>query len=51
MRVYLPDGAPPAGFEPVQGHLEDAYLLLMHDAARVPQAEEEAPALAAGGAA
>ncbi|HEY4574060.1 MAG TPA: hypothetical protein VIJ26_08860, partial [Thermoanaerobaculia bacterium] len=51
VRVYLPDGTPPAGFEPVQANLEDAYLLLMQDAAQVPQAAEEAPALAAGDAA
>jgi ABC-2 type transport system ATP-binding protein len=51
VRVYLPDGAPLVGFEPVQANLEDAYLLLMQDAAQVPQAAEEAPALAAGGAA
>jgi len=51
VRVYLPDGVPLAGFEPVQANLEDAYLLLMQDAAQVPAAAEEAPALAAGGAA
>jgi len=51
VRVYLPDGVPLAGFEPVQANLEDAYLLLMQDAAQVPPAAEEAPALAAGGAA
>jgi hypothetical protein len=51
VRVYQPDGAPLAGFEPVQANLEDAYLLLMQDAAQVPQTPEEAPVLAAGGAA
>ena len=51
VRVYQPDGAPLVGFEPVQANLEDAYLLLMQDVAQVPRAEEEAPALAAGGAA
>jgi ABC-type multidrug transport system ATPase subunit len=29
VRVYAPDGAPPAGFLPVSPSLEDAYLLLM----------------------
>jgi ABC-type multidrug transport system ATPase subunit len=51
VRVYQPDGAPLMGFEPVQETLEDAYLLLMQDAAQVPRPHEEAPALAAGGAA
>src|SRR4051812_42504695 len=30
VRIYHPEGAPPAGFEPVPATLEDAYLLLMH---------------------
>jgi hypothetical protein len=54
VRVYQPDGIAPLGFEPVPAALEDAYLLLMHDAAQtaapVPAAQE-ASALAAGGAA
>jgi ABC-type multidrug transport system ATPase subunit len=29
VRVYLPDGHPPLGFEPVPASLEDAYILLM----------------------
>jgi ABC-type multidrug transport system ATPase subunit len=33
VRVYQADGQPPAGFEPVPATLEDAYLLLMQDAA------------------
>ncbi|HEY3569531.1 MAG TPA: ABC transporter ATP-binding protein [Thermoanaerobaculia bacterium] len=50
VRVYQPDGATLAGFEPVQANLEDAYLLLMQEAAQVPQAPEEAPVLAGGAA-
>jgi ABC-2 type transport system ATP-binding protein len=54
VRVYQPDGAAPLGFEPVAAALEDAYLLLMHDAtqpAREPvrTAAAETPALTAGG--
>ena len=37
VRVYQPDGAPPAGFEPAQANLEDAYLLLMQDSAQAPR--------------
>ena len=33
VRVFHPDGQAPAGFEPVPATLEDAYLLLMQDAA------------------
>ena len=33
VRIYQPDGQPPAGFEPVAATLEDAYLLLMQDEA------------------
>jgi ABC-2 type transport system ATP-binding protein len=33
VRVHQPDGHAPAGFEPVPATLEDAYLLLMQDAA------------------
>jgi len=29
VRIYLPDGPPPAGFTPVAPSLEDAYLVLM----------------------
>jgi hypothetical protein len=29
VRLYEPDGGPPAGFEPVEPSLEDAYLVLM----------------------
>jgi len=40
VRVHQPDGQAPAGFEPVPATLEDAYLLLMQDAAepQVPAA-------------
>jgi len=48
VRVYQPDGAPPAGFEPAQANLEDAYLLLMQDSAQAPQFEEETPVLTGG---
>jgi ABC-2 type transport system ATP-binding protein len=54
VRVFQPDGQPPAGFEPVPATLEDAYLLLMQDAAQATQARdavEEPQAVAAGGAA
>jgi ABC-type multidrug transport system ATPase subunit len=33
VRIYEPSGAPPPGFEPVPATLEDAYLLLMQEAA------------------
>ena len=33
VRVYVPDGAPPDGFEPVAPSLEDAYLLFARDGA------------------
>jgi ABC-type multidrug transport system ATPase subunit len=49
VRVYQPDGVAPAGFEAVAATLEDAYLLLMQDAA-LPAQEEEPPLLASGGA-
>jgi hypothetical protein len=29
VRLYEPDGGPPAGFEPAEPSLEDAYLVLM----------------------
>ncbi|HEX7181225.1 MAG TPA: ABC transporter ATP-binding protein [Thermoanaerobaculia bacterium] len=48
VRIYEPSGQAPLGFEPVPATLEDAYLLLMHDAAGEPQ--EEAAAVAAGAA-
>ena len=37
VRVFQPDGQPPAGFEPVPATLEDAYLLLMQDVAQTAQ--------------
>jgi hypothetical protein len=56
VRVYQPDGTDPFGFEPVAATLEDAYLLLMQDAAAATgTAAAERPAeevpLIAGGAA
>jgi ABC-2 type transport system ATP-binding protein len=39
VRVYQPDGATPAGFEPVSASLEDAYLLLMQDTTQTVRAE------------
>ena len=53
VRVYQPDGTAPFGFEPVVATLEDAYLLLMQDAAEAVAAErpaEEAPLIAGGAA-
>ncbi len=32
VRLYVPDGPPPAGFAPTRPTLEDAYLVLMHAA-------------------
>ncbi len=53
VRIYHGNGQPPAGFEAASATLEDAYLLLMQDAAEgqrhVPAGN--APAVAAGGAA
>jgi len=34
VRVHVPDGGPPAGFEPSEATLEDAYLVLMRGANR-----------------
>ncbi len=33
VRIHQPEGAPPAGFEPVTPTLEDAYLVLMNEGA------------------
>ena len=45
VRVHVPDGRPPEGFEPVPPSLEDAYLLLIRNRASnsVPPAPEAAP--------
>jgi ABC-type multidrug transport system ATPase subunit len=48
VRIYEPSGQPPVGFDAVPATLEDAYLLLMQDAA-APMAD--APLAEAGGAA
>jgi ABC-2 type transport system ATP-binding protein len=48
VRIYEPSGVAPAGFEPVPGTLEDAYLHLMQDVAAAPVRDEP---LAAAGAA
>src|ERR1700759_267683 len=44
VRIYQPDGAPVAGFEPVHANLEDAYLLLMQEVSQAPRPKPEAPA-------
>ncbi|HVT14825.1 MAG TPA: ABC transporter ATP-binding protein [Thermoanaerobaculia bacterium] len=45
VRVFAPQGNPPAGFAPIPATLEDAYLLLMHDGpGRPPAGAPEAPA-------
>ncbi|HSK79555.1 MAG TPA: ABC transporter ATP-binding protein [Thermoanaerobaculia bacterium] len=41
VRIHQPDGQAPAGFEPVPATLEDAYLLLMQEAAE-PQVKAAA---------
>ena len=60
MRIYQPDGQPPAGFEASPATLEDAYLLLMQDVAQSGQSAQPEPyeqrrqepeVVAAGGAA
>ena len=47
VRVYEPEGTPPAGFVPVTPTLEDAYLVLMRG--RSPRFAREAAAAGAGG--
>jgi ABC-2 type transport system ATP-binding protein len=42
VRVFAPTGEPPPGFEAVPATLEDAYLLLMQDAAAASAASAEA---------
>ena len=41
VRVHVPDGRPPEGFEPVPPSLEDAYLLLIRN--RAPKNGQPAP--------
>ena len=42
LRLHLPDGSAPAGFRPVTPTLEDAYLVLMNEAARADTLSREA---------
>jgi ABC-type multidrug transport system ATPase subunit len=49
VRVYLPDGEAPVGFEPVPASLEDAYILLMHGNGAAQEGEPAGPPGAAGG--
>ena len=44
VRIHAPDGAPPAGFEPVEPTLEDAYLALMRGGAGAAAAPTEVQA-------
>ncbi len=44
VRIYLPAGSPPAGFEPAIASLEDAYLLMM----RGVDVASQTPAMAGG---
>ena len=43
VRIHVPEGPPPPGFEPVPATLEDAYLLLMQEASRAPAVPPPAP--------
>ncbi|HEV3122552.1 MAG TPA: hypothetical protein VGY53_11645, partial [Isosphaeraceae bacterium] len=47
VRVYEPEGSPPAGFAPVVPTLEDAYLVLMRG--RLPQFARSAASAAVSG--
>ncbi len=51
VRVYEPQGAPPAGFEPVAATLEDAYLVLMRTALGLPGSNGDSKGAAAESAA
>ena len=48
VRVFSPDGAPPAGFQPATATLEDAYLVLARTDGRVLPASAEIEARLAG---
>ena len=47
VRIHVPRGAPPAGFEPVESSLEDAYMTLVRDGAERVDAGEGEPGRAA----
>jgi ABC-type multidrug transport system ATPase subunit len=50
VRIHVPDGAPPQGFEPVDASLEDAYMTLVapgSDGAAPPNAGRSGPSPAA----
>jgi ABC-type multidrug transport system ATPase subunit len=49
VRIHVPSGSPPPGFEPVPATLEDAYLLLMQETAGAAASLEPEVAAAAGG--
>ena len=44
VRIHLPEGAPPDGFEPAEPTLEDAYLLLAQANGAAPDDDAAAPA-------
>ncbi|HXO22493.1 MAG TPA: ABC transporter ATP-binding protein [Thermoanaerobaculia bacterium] len=46
VRILVPAGEPPAGFEPVPATLEDAYLLLMQDPSEAAAPPQFPPPLA-----
>jgi ABC-2 type transport system ATP-binding protein len=51
VRIHVPAGEAPPGFQPVAATLEDAYLLRMHDGGARPDGASPAPDLQAAGAA
>ena len=50
LRVFLPDGDAPEGFEPVSASLEDAYLVAMQDASNPVEASSTPEPIGVGGA-
>ena len=44
VRLFVPHGPPPAGFQPIEPTLEDAYLMLMRPAETVGSADRPATA-------